>query len=279
MAGAGPRAEQPRHRRERAGPLTGGHRPLPAGSDPATGRPATGPAKARALGNLGHRRGPAGRYGRPIDYYAAGPRTCRQAGDADDRGLALNNLGDVEVRSGRYSGRPQHLQQALTLFRQLGNRYRRGRTLDSLGVLHTGRPARPGDRALPAGAGHLPRDRRPGRRGLGAQRPRRGRTRRRPRRRRPGPPHRRPRHRHRHRRPPPAGPRPRRPRPHLSPATPPRARTTTSEALALYTDLGLPEADQIRTQLRRAPAHLTVVNPVRGRSIPPRPVDPPGGPG
>jgi tetratricopeptide (TPR) repeat protein len=101
-------------------------------------------SEARALSNLGEVEGRLGRYRPAADHYARAMILLRQAGDRTGEANALNGLGDVEVRSGRYEPAGDHLQQALTLFRQLGNRTGEASVLDGLGLLHTrlGQPAR-----------------------------------------------------------------------------------------------------------------------------------------
>jgi DNA-binding SARP family transcriptional activator/tetratricopeptide (TPR) repeat protein len=91
----------------------------------------------RVLVNLGIVEERLGRYETADDYYEQALALCRQIGNRDGEANALNSLGLVEQRLGRYQDATGHLQQALALFRQLGIRSGEARTLDSLGILHT----------------------------------------------------------------------------------------------------------------------------------------------
>lgn len=99
--------------------------------------------EARGLTGLGNVEAMLGRHRQAIDYHEQALLLHRQTGDPDGEAYALLNLGDVEVLSGRYGLAGNHLQQALTLYRQLGNRTGVSAALDLIGVLHTrlGRPA------------------------------------------------------------------------------------------------------------------------------------------
>ena len=59
------------------------------------------------------------------------------AHEASSVPYALATLGDVETARGRYERAVEHLQQALALFRQFGNRTGEAWSLDSLGTVHT----------------------------------------------------------------------------------------------------------------------------------------------
>jgi tetratricopeptide (TPR) repeat protein len=114
-----------------------------------TGDPA---GEARALNNLGIVEVRLGRHRSAAEHYDQALALCRQAGDRTGEANALNNLGDVQGRLGRNGPATTHLHQALTLFRQLGNRDGEAWTLDSLGTLHTrlGQPAKAADHHLQA---------------------------------------------------------------------------------------------------------------------------------
>jgi tetratricopeptide (TPR) repeat protein len=93
--------------------------------------------EARALGNLGFVEGRLGRYGTAADRYEQALTLCRLTGDRTGEASALGNLGDVEVRLGRYGPASTHIQRALNLYRKRGDRDGEAWTLDSLGILHT----------------------------------------------------------------------------------------------------------------------------------------------
>jgi tetratricopeptide (TPR) repeat protein len=99
--------------------------------------------EARSLGNLGQVEERLGRYGPAAEHLQQALTLFRQAGDRSGEADALIDLGSVEGRLGRHGPAAEHLQQALTLYRQLGNRDGEADTLDSLATLHTrlGQPA------------------------------------------------------------------------------------------------------------------------------------------
>ena len=98
--------------------------------------------EARGLTGLGNVEALLGRDRQAIEYYGRALLLHRRAGDRGDEAYTLTYLGEVEARSGRYGPAGNHLRQALTLYRQLGNRVGEGAALDNLGILHTrlGRP-------------------------------------------------------------------------------------------------------------------------------------------
>jgi tetratricopeptide (TPR) repeat protein len=98
--------------------------------------------EARGLTGLGTVEALLGRHRKAIDYFEQALLLHRRTGDRDGEAYALLNLGEVEVRSGRYGPAGDHLQRAMTLYRQLGNRTGVSAALDLIGVLHThlGRP-------------------------------------------------------------------------------------------------------------------------------------------
>jgi len=92
--------------------------------------------EALALTNLGEVEWTLGRYGPAADHARQALSLFRQTGDQTGEAHALTSLGDTEVRLGRYGPAANHLQQALTLCRELGNRDGVAWVLSSLGVLH-----------------------------------------------------------------------------------------------------------------------------------------------
>ena len=95
------------------------------------------PGEASALADLGDLDALLGRRRSAVEHYAQALTLCRQAGDRVGEADTLNSLGEVEMRSGQYGPAGDHLQQALTLHRQLGNHAGEAWTLDNLGTLHT----------------------------------------------------------------------------------------------------------------------------------------------
>jgi tetratricopeptide (TPR) repeat protein len=93
--------------------------------------------EARALISLGFVEERLGHYQRAADLVEQALTLFQQDGNRDGVATALNQLGDAETRLGRYQQAADHLQQALTLHRQFGNRDAEGWTLDSIGILHT----------------------------------------------------------------------------------------------------------------------------------------------
>ncbi|WP_203903822.1 tetratricopeptide repeat protein [Virgisporangium aliadipatigenens] len=100
--------------------------------------------EASALNNLGYVEGRLGRHRSAVEYYEQALALFRQADDRAGEAGMLISLGEVEVRSGRYEPAGKHLRQALTLQRQLGNHTGEAWALDSLGILFTrlGQPDR-----------------------------------------------------------------------------------------------------------------------------------------
>jgi len=103
--------------------------------------------EARVLANLGTREVLLGRHQVAIGYYEQALALNRQTGYQDCAADSLNGLGNLEMSSGRYKPASDYLQQALGLYQQLGNRIGEADVLDSLGTLHIrlGQPARASD--------------------------------------------------------------------------------------------------------------------------------------
>jgi tetratricopeptide (TPR) repeat protein len=100
-----------------------------------------------ALNNLGIIEARLGRHEPAADYHEQALVRCRQAGDRTGEAWVLNNLGEAEARLGRYVPATDHLLQALALCREAGDRTGEAWVLDSLGILHThrGQPAQATD--------------------------------------------------------------------------------------------------------------------------------------
>jgi tetratricopeptide (TPR) repeat protein len=99
--------------------------------------------EAYALTSLGNIEARLGRYPSASDHHEQALSLFRQPGDRVGQAYALSSIGIVEVRLGRHGSGADRLKQALTLYRQAGNRDGEAWTLDSLGTLHTrlGQPA------------------------------------------------------------------------------------------------------------------------------------------
>ncbi|WP_250029388.1 tetratricopeptide repeat protein [Paractinoplanes maris] len=78
----------------------------------------------------------AGRITDAAEAYQEALVVSRAAGDRRSEGYALNGLGEIDVHAGRYHEAAGHLEQALSLYRQEGNRSAEAGALESLGVLH-----------------------------------------------------------------------------------------------------------------------------------------------
>ena len=90
------------------------------------------------LGNLGVAEARQGRHQPAIEYFSQALEICRQTSAHEDEGWVLNNLGECEVRSGRHEAAAEHLHHGLALFRRLGNRTGEAWTLNTIGELHAG---------------------------------------------------------------------------------------------------------------------------------------------
>ncbi|MEV6926093.1 tetratricopeptide repeat protein [Dactylosporangium sp. NPDC051485] len=106
--------------------------------------------EANALVNLGDAEGRLGRHGPAIEHLRQALDIFRGAGDRTGEAWALNGLGEAELRTGRHAAAAGHLREALELYRTLGNEVGEAWALDNLGALDTrlGRPATHHQRAL-----------------------------------------------------------------------------------------------------------------------------------
>ncbi len=100
--------------------------------------------EAHTLTNLGVVEERLGRLDAAAEHHRQALAAFRELGDLVGEAHALTNLGDVEVRLGRYASAAEHIHQVLALSRQLGNDDGAARALNSLGILHAraGEPAR-----------------------------------------------------------------------------------------------------------------------------------------
>jgi tetratricopeptide (TPR) repeat protein/DNA-binding SARP family transcriptional activator len=93
--------------------------------------------EAQTLVNLGIGEKRLGRYDRAADRQSRALDILRRLGDRNGEAYALANLGDVETMRGGYDEAHDHHTRALALFRQLGNRVGEAWALDSLGTIYT----------------------------------------------------------------------------------------------------------------------------------------------
>jgi tetratricopeptide (TPR) repeat protein len=98
--------------------------------------------EARALRNLGLVEGRLGRYEPATEHLRQALAQCRSAGDQMGTGDVLAALGEVELRQGRYEAATENCAQAIALFRQLGDHTSAEAARDDLGIILTrlGRP-------------------------------------------------------------------------------------------------------------------------------------------
>jgi tetratricopeptide (TPR) repeat protein len=93
--------------------------------------------EAHTLGSLGVVQEHLGQNERAADHYRQAWILLHEAGDQSGAAQALCNLAEAEGRLGRHDDALGHLREALLLFRRLGNRRGEASALDSLGTLHT----------------------------------------------------------------------------------------------------------------------------------------------
>ncbi|HWO67374.1 MAG TPA: tetratricopeptide repeat protein, partial [Umezawaea sp.] len=92
--------------------------------------------EAAVLGNLGLIHDRMGRYAEAIDYHLRDLDLCREIGDRRGEGTTLSNLGLVCERVGRYDEALRHCLDALVIMREFGDRWSEGETLIHLGIVH-----------------------------------------------------------------------------------------------------------------------------------------------
>jgi DNA-binding SARP family transcriptional activator/Flp pilus assembly protein TadD len=93
--------------------------------------------EANALANLGVVHLRQGRYEQAADDLGQALNLFRETGNHIGQGYALANLGVVSLRQGRYEQAADDLRQALTIFRETGNRDGEAEALNRIGeTLH-----------------------------------------------------------------------------------------------------------------------------------------------
>jgi tetratricopeptide (TPR) repeat protein/transcriptional regulator with XRE-family HTH domain len=90
--------------------------------------------QARALGNLGFAGLRQGQYEQAASHLRESLGLCRETGDRGGEARALANLGEIDLRRGRDQHAARHLQQALSLCREIGDRTIEADILASLGI-------------------------------------------------------------------------------------------------------------------------------------------------
>lgn len=96
--------------------------------------------QARALTNLGVLETEAGRYRVAMDGYEEATALFRRAGDPTGEAHVLGNLGELEARLGRGAAADRHYGRALALFREAGDHTGEAWVLSLLGhaLVHRG---------------------------------------------------------------------------------------------------------------------------------------------
>ena len=86
----------------------------------------------------------------------------REVGDRRGEAKTLNNLGRMQLYFGYHRDALDGYQKSLEIFREIGGAQNEAILYHNIGArLSLQGQLRRGARRLPAGAGHLPRDRRP----------------------------------------------------------------------------------------------------------------------
>lgn len=99
--------------------------------------------QARALANLGFAGLREGRYADATAHLRESLAIFRDIGDQRGQASALANLGEIELRQDRHEQAASYLREALDGFRQVGDRVSEADTVANLGIteLRQGRPA------------------------------------------------------------------------------------------------------------------------------------------
>ncbi|GAB3001738.1 ATP-binding protein [Saccharothrix stipae] len=95
------------------------------------------------LNNLGQIEGRLGHHDAAAERHRRALTLSRQTDNRDAEAIALKHLGDVEARLGRYESASDHLHEALARYRRIGNLDGEAGALHGLGALQSrlGRPA------------------------------------------------------------------------------------------------------------------------------------------
>jgi tetratricopeptide (TPR) repeat protein/transcriptional regulator with XRE-family HTH domain len=98
----------------------------------------------RALNNVGEIKARMGRYEAAVEHHREALELHSRTGERAGQAAALTNLGEVAARTGRHEAAIEHHKQALAVYRSLGHRSGEAWALDSIGTVYTscGQPAR-----------------------------------------------------------------------------------------------------------------------------------------
>jgi DNA-binding SARP family transcriptional activator len=94
--------------------------------------------EARTIVSLGVVYGRLGRHELAAEHHRKALALCRQIGDSTGQAWATASLGDAMLRMRRHTAAAEHHRGALALYRQQGNPYGEAWVLDSLGAVHSG---------------------------------------------------------------------------------------------------------------------------------------------
>jgi tetratricopeptide (TPR) repeat protein len=89
--------------------------------------------QATALDNLGVIERLTGHYEQAGEYHRRALALSRQIGDPDDEARALNNLGDLAHRTGRHDESVGHYEWSLSLYRDLGDPAGQAKAFNGIG--------------------------------------------------------------------------------------------------------------------------------------------------
>jgi tetratricopeptide (TPR) repeat protein len=92
--------------------------------------------QAGTMNNLGIVYLRLGRYGEALGLYRQALAIYQQRGDRSGEGIALNNLGEAYERLRRYDDAVRHHVAALTIYREVGYRIGEGVALQGLGAVY-----------------------------------------------------------------------------------------------------------------------------------------------
>lgn len=92
--------------------------------------------EAYALNSLGLVEARLGNHARSVEIHHQALAIYQELGSRDSEAVTLNNLANAELRRKRYPLAAEHLRQALEILDDMGSHRGRAHTLDTLGTLH-----------------------------------------------------------------------------------------------------------------------------------------------